>query len=267
MKWVVESQETYLSAPGVQSSALKELALRTPAHYLHRINNKKAPTPAMEFGTKVHSALLENVPVTIMPKFDRRTNEGKQGYADFLAISENMIVATEEEAERIAAMRNSVYSLEGVAEAVASGHIERSGYGKLRGHDLKIRPDILHNGILYDLKTTLNASPESFARDAFNFGYHIQAAMYLALTNVIEPESAYEFRWIAVEKEAPNCASLFVASPEFIQLGMVAVVEALGKLTIMSDCSITNVEGLGYPLNAVELAPPLWALKNMGEIE
>lgn len=263
MTWKVETHEQYLAAPGLQSSALKELALRTPAHYFHRIHNPRTTTPAMEFGTKVHAALLENAPLIVRPDFDRRTKEGKAGFLEFQQLHANSLFVTEDEAQKVGAMRESVFALEGVGEAIAHGFVERSGYGNLRGHAVKIRPDILHNGVIYDLKTTTNAAPDSFAREVVNFGYHIQAALYLAIANVIEPGCASEYRWIAVEKEGPNCASLFVASEDFIQIGMVAVVEALTKL---AACTASK-EWIGYPLAPVELAPPAWATRNMGDFE
>lgn len=55
---------------------------------------------------------------------------------------------------------------------------------------------------LYDLKTTMDASPESLAKTVASYGYDLQAAHYLAVWKAATGEDR-RFRIIFVEKEAP----------------------------------------------------------------
>lgn len=56
---------------------------------------------------------------------------------------------------------------------------------------------------LWDLKTTANASPHSFVRDAQNYGYHIQGAFYLAMWNAATSEQRSDFGHVIQENYHP----------------------------------------------------------------
>jgi len=62
----------------------------------------------------------------------------------------------------------------------------------------KGRPDLIHGDYIYDLKTTMDASPEAFARTMANFGYHIQAGIYTEAYRALTGRRM-DFRFIVVE--------------------------------------------------------------------
>jgi exodeoxyribonuclease VIII len=78
----------YHSLPSISKSGL-DLIHRAPALYRYRRANPTPQTPAMRWGTLVHTAILE--PETMAdtyvtaPAVDRRTKEGKAAYEAFLA--------------------------------------------------------------------------------------------------------------------------------------------------------------------------------------
>lgn len=258
--WKPESFADYLKAPGLQSSGLRELATRTPAHFKHRLENPKAPTPAMEWGTTVHRYILEGAPLAVAPQVDRRTKAGKEAMAAFEdGINPDALIVTLDQAEALQAMRANVRSLEGVAAAIDCGEIEVSGYATLNDQALKIRPDCRCGGVILDLKTTQSAAPEAFARDAANLGYALQASMYLTVASIIDNKPADRFVWIAVEKDPPYLAAAYVAGPEFLALGSELLMKALGRYQL---CSKT-VQWPGYDPGEVTLTPPAWILKNL----
>ncbi len=83
---------------------------------------------------------------------------------------------------------------------------------KKTGIRLKSRPDVcnVNKTVLIDIKTTVDASPEGFARDVANYGYDLQAMMQI--NGVIETGMFSEVKnyyWLAVEKEAPYNAQLY----------------------------------------------------------
>lgn len=55
---------------------------------------------------------------------------------------------------------------------------------------------------LYDLKTTMDASPDAVARAVMNYGYDVQAAHYLDVWKAATGEDR-RFRFVFVEKTAP----------------------------------------------------------------
>lgn len=81
------------------------------------------------------------------------------------------------------------------------------------GLQLKCRPDIEHNGIIGDWKSTTDASPAAARRTIINLGYHISAAMYLDGT------SAKEFLVVFVEKAPPFGVGIYRISDDLLQLG------------------------------------------------
>lgn len=56
---------------------------------------------------------------------------------------------------------------------------------------------------IFDSKTTMNASPRSFSRDAQKFGYHIQGALYRDLFNAASGERREDFGHVVQENYAP----------------------------------------------------------------
>lgn len=71
---------------------------------------------------------------------------------------------------------------------------------------LDIAPPAEHpifGGSLWDLKTTQNASPHSFSRDAQKYGYALQAAFYLDLWNAATSETRTDFGHVVIENYHP----------------------------------------------------------------
>lgn len=80
------------------------------------------------------------------------------------------------------------------------------------GIKLKTRPDVcnINKTVIIDVKTTKDASPESFAKDVANYGYDMQAIIQIngvLATKMFKEVGAYY--WLAVEKTPPYCAQLY----------------------------------------------------------
>jgi hypothetical protein len=172
----------YNSIIGLNYSGAKVL-LKSPAHYQAWLTAEHKDSPAMKFGRLVHTATLQPkeflAKVAISPDVDRRTKAGKELYEAFTA------------------------SLPEGAEVVDQEAMSKQWNGAF----IKGRPDLITeiNGekVVIDLKTTQEASPESFSRDCFNFKYFLQAAFYMELTG------AKRFILVAVEKEAPYAHKVY----------------------------------------------------------
>lgn len=87
----------------------------------------------------------------------------------------------------------------------------------------KSRPDICKTkkNVIVDIKTTLDASPEGFAREAAKYDYYLQAAMQIEgaiKTGLMEQVDT--FYWLAVEKTPPYNYCLYDFGTEDIKYVM-----------------------------------------------
>lgn len=84
----------------------------------------------------------------------------------------------------------------------------------------KMRCDLIDPsaGILLDIKTTLDASPEAFRWSVLKYGYHRQAAWYIrgAMAAGVE---APRFLIVAVEKGAPNGVGVYEIPADVLAQG------------------------------------------------
>ena len=80
----------------------------------------------------------------------------------------------------------------------------------------RARPDALDpNGLIVDLKTSQDASPDAFARTAATFKYHLQAAWYidgLHAAGVTPEQTAFAF--VVIEKTPPHSVGTYVLDAE-----------------------------------------------------
>lgn len=266
-RWQADSHDEYLAASGMSASALKVLASKTPAHFRAWLLEEREATSAQAFGTLVHDFILLEQKVIQAPKLNMRTNDGKAEFAALQAeaMRQGAVLVTEEECAALHSIRDSVNSLPEVCHVLSSSltHREVSGYVTLDSCAAKIRPDIrdTRTGIIWDLKTCADASPEGFQRDAWKFGYHIQAAWYLSVANVIEPSKYHSFRFIAVENKAPYAVAIYEASSAFLEAGATAVSRALEAF---EEC-LQNKRWPGFSDEVRELDPPAWILKKQSQ--
>lgn len=110
---------------------------------------------------------------------------------------------------------------------------EYSAYAKdpQTGELRRCRPDLWRmDGIVGDLKTTEDASPEGFARSIAKYGYDIQHPYYLDTLNLAlkqsepdafskYPASAKAFVFIVVEKSFPHAVEVYVLDADSQAIG------------------------------------------------
>jgi exodeoxyribonuclease VIII len=119
-----------------------------------------------------------------------------------------------------------------------------------------------HTPYIVDIKSTQNANPESFQRDVFKYGYHIQAAMYWdgLLTLGYSPDS---FVFSAWEKRPPYATALYFMTDEVLEAGRN---EYKKLLKVYAKCLETD-NWPGYSNNIEPLILPEWYGKQDTVIE
>lgn len=277
------TNDEYHAHPAIGASGLKLLA-RSPLHYwaayIDPDREPMQPTAAMALGTTTHCAILEphrfDDLYAVLPEgLDRRTKEGKQLFADIESSIESSgkQPIRSDDFERLMRMRAAVMNsgdAQAIMRAATAHEISLFWRCMATGVECKIRPDIyvdpcdrFPNGLIADLKTTSDASPSAFGRQAWGLSMHIQAALYtrgaqLALNLPTRPD----FAWIAVESDRPHAVMVYTAPAELIEYGDREVARLL---RVYADCCASNHwPAYGY---AQPLALPGYAVREMTETE
>jgi methylphosphotriester-DNA--protein-cysteine methyltransferase len=255
--------DTYRAWDAVNQSFLKTMLSHSPAHAMHERDNPTS-TAALALGSLVHAMLLEPDTVAdnfiVIPECDRRTTEGKAIYAAFLARkrpSQVEVKAGEwEKAEAMVAIcTNHPTATEWLADA-EEREVCIVWNDAATGLRCKARLDgitqrLYGHGIL-DIKTTADASADSFSKSIYNYGYHMQAAFYRDALRSLELTPA-EFRIIAIESSAPYQTACYELSETAIELGAVEIRKALD---LYATCRESG-NWPGYESQTLDL--PYWA--------
>lgn len=213
--------EEYHSWDAMSASRLKILRSKTPAHLRAEMLNPREPTEALILGQAIHAAVLE--PDLYRSSFcvvaPRNTKKGKEEAA--AAKEAGKTALTRAQAETVEAVRHAVRShpkigriLDGNAELSAVWDDPDTGLLCKARFDDTCR----WGRAIVDLKTTRSAMAGDFSRSAFDLGYHLQAAHYLAGANLLGIEAS-SFVIVAVEKDPPFAVQVFMLEPKAIELG------------------------------------------------
>ena len=185
---VKDSIREYHSKPGMSKTKLWRIIEKNPQWFKYCEDNPPdSNSPALLFGGALHKAVLEpegfDDEYIISPKFDRRTKDGKEGYAEFeMSRGGRDIISLDDKTvidEMVTAIRSHKY-----ADFLTRGQVEQSIYwvDDLTGIDCQARPDCFKvidgRGIIVDLKSCASADTETFRREAIKYGYDMQAAMF-----------------------------------------------------------------------------------------
>ena len=161
-------------AEPVHFSNLKHMSA-SPAHYLTRLCEPSDSTPAMQFGTLVHSILLEpDAPISIWDG-DRRS----KAWTAFKEEKAGTLITTVDDYTRAEACADSVRTRP-YAMDVLVGQYEASLQWSWLGRACSSRLDCLGASFVTDLKTASTVQPDRFrAACTGRFNYHAQLGFYV----------------------------------------------------------------------------------------
>ncbi len=246
----------YHAHPALGSSRLREL-LRSPAHFKA---NLRRETEALALGSLVHTLVLEPHAFperyVVTPKIDGRTKEGKAAKAA-LADDPRIAVDGETMAEASACATSIMGHI--VYKQIRDAQVEHTVFwtDKETGIECKARFDVL-GPLLVDLKTTRDASPKGFQRAIATYGYHIQAAHYMAgaIANGMEPRG---FLFACVETSPPYLPAGYLMGNPTLEQGERERREAL---TTYAQC-LRDDRWPGYNDDRIEVIDlPNWAQRS-----
>lgn len=240
--------------------------MQSPAHYRHYIETPQDPTPAQKFGQAAHFGILQPEEFyknyAMMPDgIDRRTKDGKAKYEEFISANLDKSIISTEDYYRVQAMTEKVLSHPIAGPLLKNGVAERSFFwtDPVSGVECRCRPDFLRNdNVIVDLKTTEDASINSFQRSLSNYKYHIQSALYLeGITQALELKSPLtEFVHLVVEKNPPYGIGLYTLDDKSLAKASDEIREALDQYAL---CLKTG-EWPGYVNEIQNISIPPWML-------
>jgi len=259
------NEDYHADTSAISASGLKLFA-RSPAHYyaayLDPNRIERSPTPAMRVGTATHCAILEperfSAEYIALPEgLDRRTKEGKQAYADLLATGAELLTSDDMSlvVNMACAFRDNATSR---ALFDRKHVVEQSIFAEVNGVACKCRPDFMTaDGLMVmDVKTTSDASPESFGKSAWSIGYHIQAAFY---RRVIQSATGItpDFIFGCVESDRPYLTAYYTV-PQYLLDYADGVIDAL--LEQYAECLRSGIwHGYIAEIEPQELSVPGYA--------
>lgn len=238
------------------ASALKVIHAGTPAHLKREWDEPQDPTPAMQWGTALHWAVLEPhapSPVAVTPEtytIPEDAKPKKDGPKPGDVLPWNPLAgpckdwtALQRAAGKIIMRPEEFLALRKTALAVnqhpEAGPMLRAARFReatiVWEHPLQVpckaRLDAIGGQaepFIVDLKTTTDASPAGFARKAWDLGYHLQAAWYVDALSEIRRCDHPVFYFVAVEKDS-GLVSVHQATDDFIAAGREAYRRALDQ--------------------------------------
>ncbi len=268
------TDEAYHNGIGVSNSQLCDFAV-TPKkfYYNHVLGNKETGTEAMAIGDLVHKAILEphlvhecyasdaeiiEKVLEADPKSKRPT--ATKLYKELLAEYESngKTILKDEHFEMMRKMVDAVYTHPRAKNMLSNGMAEKCLYAKDPETGLIIRGKadfILIDGIIIDVKTTADASPEQFSGSIWNYRYHVQAAFYLHLAKLAIGAQFKDFVWICLEKKKPYDLAIYTPDAGTLDYGEQMFKKNLNEL---AKCYEKDVWP-GYSSNIEPISVPHWA--------
>ncbi|TLD85803.1 PD-(D/E)XK nuclease-like domain-containing protein [Helicobacter sp. MIT 05-5294] len=212
------TNKEYDALDGLRSTDVRRI-LENP--YGYKINKKLSNRASLDIGSYAHAILLE--PNTIDKDFTIY-EKGKGSTEAVKAIRElGLTPISKDDAINIenaisALKKTEAYSL------FNNCKFEMSFIKEYQDVMLKCKTDAVNENLIIDFKTTSTqggASPSSFIKSCANYGYHIQAAHYIAVTEI------QRFVFVVLELVEPYMVGVYTLDSVSLDFGLDKVKEAI----------------------------------------
>ena len=257
--WTELSDEQYFNEHSsyLSSTDIRRL-LRSPAHFK---NPQIIDSPALAFGSLAHAFVL--LPADAEARYrprsdvDGRTKEGKQvrEWEAALTASQGVKFVSRADYDAAVNIASAVRAHLGAAELLSNGFAEVAGIlSDYQGVNVRIKPDFRTSTAIVDLKTTQDGRSDAFTRSILNYGYDVQAALYVDVAAAIDGMKR-DFYWVAVEKDSPYAVAVYKASDEMLQRGREQYTRAI---EVYKECAALDLWP-AYSQQIQTLNLPGWA--------
>jgi len=205
-----DTNKQYHTSKSISASGLKSIFLTSVFDYNRKIYQDK---PAYFLGSLIHEFFLEPEEFNknyycLDQKVDKRTKEGKAIYNGYLDQSEGRKLVSYEDHLILKGLETNLNDkslpMSVLAKEYLVGEAELSHYLNYDGVDVRVRPDLLGDGFISDIKSasfnyTDGFGAKQFNSHVWNFAYNLQAVFYSDMLS-IDPDN---FKFIWMEKNYP----------------------------------------------------------------
>lgn len=222
----------YRAAEGVSASDLKNMQ-RSPAFARMRSHTT---TPALEWGTAVHTAILEprelenryaldpESPKGGYPAGWRNTKDYKAARGELMSMDGIEGLLTAQQFEDLVHIQRRVSETEiGSIVSDLEGPCEASAFLYDAEHALwrKCRPDKLipDANMVVDVKTAKDHRPRAFARACLTYGYHISDAYYRDTLTPLLDTTIEHYVYVVVASDAPFEVAVYTLDADSVEQG------------------------------------------------
>lgn len=248
------TNEEYHAHPAISSSDVKAVYGSSLLHWKNKVYKS---SPAFDLGTAVHAMVLEDhLDLVARGPETRRGNAWKDAKA--AADMAGQLLLTEGDFDQARAMADSLLKTDvGFRMADDSTINEMSVFATDPdiGIEIKTRPDSYwpEKGVIYDIKTTQDASPRGFAREVVKYNYAIQAAFYRRVL-MLSGMDAKQFVFACVEKQPPYAVGVHILSDEYLEW---ADNQMMRTLDVIKQAQDDGTFDTGWPaVNVIDI--PRW---------
>ena len=241
---------------------------RSPLYCKWRMEHPDVGTPATDFGSAVHTAVLEpetfseryilepQCPPEYKPRGWHNRTEYKEAKADLHERGFKLL--SQKALDGCRTITDRIYDTPGEIREIlaAKSGTEVSYVADVRGVRRKVRPDIevADASMVVDLKTSRCALPGPFERSIYQYGYHRSKDFYLDTMNHVTGVFEH-YLFLVVENTPPYEVALYDLDPAATALGAREVVE----LEALYRKCMDSGEWPGYPTNIQTIGVPNWA--------
>lgn len=254
------SNEQYHNDRTWLSSSQIKTALSSAHDFKHFVidgKGKKQTSESKNFGSITHKLVLEEPDffneyyVADHSGLDMRTKIGKEKMEEHKMLAGSKIVISKEDFDKACMCRDSVMKhpdarryleLPGLSEASAYAIIDHTlPSGEVVPFKTRVRPDRLaHGHAILDLKTSKNASKDSFSKDAladWGYGYDVSAALYTRVIAKLTGE-ILPFIFIVVKNDEPYSCAVYKLKDESMKRGEARLNRCLNTIILAERAGV-----------------------------
>ena len=228
----------YLGKQALSSSSLKTL-LKSPKLYVKSLEEGDVETQPLRDGKMFHWSLLEPEKFEALEIVDvqsRNTNKFSFAVAEAIEQGRSTEIFTIKEKNTALNLKDEMLKNIEASSYLNDAIFEVPAIAMLDGIPFRGKADILKGDKIVDLKTTSDIA--KFKWSAYNFGYDLQAYLYLQLF----PE-AKSFEFVVIDKKTYEIG-IYTCSEEFLESGKAKLEEGIqtykdffeGDLDIQQYC-------------------------------
>jgi exodeoxyribonuclease VIII len=221
----------------------------------------------MDLGAAFHCAILEpdeyNNRLSVLPKGFKKVGKDNAALYDAI-IDAGLTPITNSDHESVMAMAKAMRANKLTQTLFAIPHTaEQSIFAEVNGVKCKCRPDFLimpdmeplyPDGLIVDMKSAKDASPDGFGKQAWDLGYHLQAAFY-RMVFYTKFKRLPRFIFGAVESKYPHLTKYHEDPDDLGEYAAEIVTEAL---QLYRQCLTTGIWP-GYGEGIEPTRSPGWA--------